>query len=170
MSSAPSNTRDEIGDLALGYAHAVDARDGAAFVDLWTADGMLHVHRGPGDAIATYAGSEELGAVPGRLARFEQTMHLVMNHTVEMHDETHATGTVYCVAHHVDGPQDLVMYIRYEDEYRKERARWRIASRDCRVQWIQQEPLTEGFADVAWPLAEGTRCARRSTSLNGSPS
>ena len=93
--------------MALGYAVAVDALDGAAFADLFTPDGELWVPRPGGDGTPAVcrAGRSRLEAIPSGLARYHATHHAVLGATYDVEDGT-ATGEVVGVAHHLGADPD----------------------------------------------------------------
>jgi ketosteroid isomerase-like protein len=128
--------RVELRALIDAYALALDERDVPALLSLFHPDAVLATHlpgEERGDPI--YRGTGEIGRVMDVLARFDETMHLMHNHTVVVAgDGGRATGLVLCVAHHLyeeDGaPHDLVMGIRYRDRYARDAdGRWKFADR-----------------------------------------
>lgn len=129
--------------LAVGYADACDRRDGSAFVGLFAPDAVLTVHHPDGSA-SVRRGRGELGEVPGLLARYTHTLHLLGQSSYAV-AAGRADGHVVCVAHHVRGPadrrEDLVMYIRYEDRYRRDGGAWRIAERHVHVLWTERHTV-----------------------------
>ena len=56
-------------------------------------------------------------------------------------DGDSATGTTYCIAHHLTGADDFVMHIRYEDAYVRTADGWRIAARNLRLLWTANLPV-----------------------------
>jgi ketosteroid isomerase-like protein len=140
------DTDDRVALRALveAYAFAVDGRDCAKFVDLFSDDATLGVYDVSGAATGSYAGRGELDQLPRRLERYDRTMHLVHNHDVQL-DGDEASGEVYCTAHHLSGAgpgaSDRVLTIRYLDRYRREPDRWRIRTREVRVQWLEERTV-----------------------------
>ncbi len=122
--------------LADQYARAVDRRDRAAYVGAFHPDGVLEIYRArqPDVLARRVNGHDELGRVTDAIARYERTFHLVGQSTYDV-DGDRATGEVYCIAHHLDGATDFVMYIRYEDEYTRRDGRWAIQVRRLRNEW-----------------------------------
>jgi len=136
----------ELRRLAEDYAFAADTRDADRFLSVFAADAELSVFESDSEAPAsTFRGHAELRAIPGVLARFVRTFHVIGNANYEI-DMSGARGYVYCIAHHlsVDGETstDTVMYIRYDDEYaRQSDDSWRIRRRAVRKQWVDVQPL-----------------------------
>src|SRR5690606_32856172 len=104
------------------------------------ADGaVMTIHRG--DKPSTITAPGDLERIPTGLARYDQTLHVIGNHRVEL-DGDDATGEVYCTAHHLTGTEDFVMHIRYDDRYRRTADGWRVAARDLRLLWTSTETVT----------------------------
>ena len=83
--------------------------------------------------------TRNLREIPHLIARYTKTFHFVGNHRIERAGDI-ATGEVYCTAHHLavepEGVRDHVMFIRYQDVYRRDSAgQWLIASRRLVVDW-----------------------------------
>ena len=133
--------------MALGYAAAVDALDGAAFADLFTADGELWVPRPGGDGTPTVrrAGRAQLEQIPSGLARYHATHHAALGATFDVDDGT-ATGDVAGVAHHLgaapddDGPGglDTIWYLRYADHYVRADGRWLLTRRALHLRAVEE--------------------------------
>jgi hypothetical protein len=136
----------EIQQLPARYALAVDSRDLDALVNLFAVDvdcGRWGVGR---EALkAFYASSKVLGG-------FYRSVHLVCGQTVDLLDEAHARGTVYCRAGHEDGAHWVEMAICYFDSYVLSEGRWCFQRRDEKhwysTDW-QQRPQGPKFQD--WP-------------------
>jgi hypothetical protein len=68
-------------------------------------------------------------------------MHMLGQSMYEQ-DGDRATGEVYCLAHHLDpalnGPSNYVMYMRYEDRYRRVDGQWRIETRRVNIDWTDR--------------------------------
>jgi hypothetical protein len=146
MTSPPESVREPLFELSRVYARAVDGRDATRFVSVFDPDATLRISA-TGDAstvVRTIRGHAELTAVPGALDRYERTFHLLGQASYER-DGDRANGEVYCVAHHLtvhgDRAEDRIMYIRYADEYRADRAGlWRIVDRLLQVDWTETRP------------------------------
>jgi hypothetical protein len=130
--------------LAAQYASGVDARDSERFVACFTDDATLDIFN-PWDApepVTAIRGHQELAEVPRRMDQnFPRTLHFVGQSTYEIGEGT-ATGEVYCIAHHFThnprGGTDYVMYIRYDDRYRKgDDGKWRFEARRVNVDWTE---------------------------------
>jgi hypothetical protein len=131
--------------LALSYAHYADRRQPDRLAALFEPDGMLRMIRRDDDGRPPESrGRSEISKAVARLRRFEATFHLVANHTIDITGDD-ATGEVYCVAHHVsadvDGRTDQVMYIRYQDRYRRHGEEWLFAERELHVDWTEKRVL-----------------------------
>ena len=143
---APVDPADRLALRALveGYACACDERDAETLRRVF-ADGATLTVQWPDRpaAVLTFPASAE--HVATSLAQYHRTYHFVGNHRVTV-DGDAATGTTYCVAHHVTGTgpdaHDHVMHIRYLDAYVRTDAGWRIATRDLHVDWTEDRTVT----------------------------
>jgi ketosteroid isomerase-like protein len=138
-----SATRAELRSLAEQYARGVDRRvDGDAFAALFLPDAVISIHD-PSETTEPrqVKGAERLARIPETIARYAKTFHMVGQSTYEIGDRE-ATGEVYCIAHHLTpdqhGGTDYVMFIRYEDTYRRDPdGAWKFAHRRLRVDWTE---------------------------------
>jgi hypothetical protein len=127
-------------DLAHRYALAVDRRDAAAIVPLFTADGAV---RGFGNNPIDYTGPERLGAMMADLAMFERTMHNVFNQLFARGADGTVTGLTYCIASHLlpgEAPVLVDMAIWYHDRYAEEAGVWKFAERRLEILWTENRP------------------------------
>jgi hypothetical protein len=145
-------TRDllELRRLVEAYAVAVDDGDGDGLARLFVTDGALLVFDADsGEQTYAYHGAAELALLPKELAEiYIRTFHLVGNVVCEIEGDT-ATGTPYCLAHHLRddgrGPQIVVMPVRYRDSYLRTPEGWRFVERLCTVLWRERR------APIQWP-------------------
>ena len=131
----------ELRELAHRYAFAVDRRDVAALVPLFTADGAV---RGYGANLIDYTGAARLAAMMDDLAMFDMTMHNVFNQLFERDGGADGDGTVsgitYCIASHLlpgDNPTLVDMAIWYHDRFALENGSWKFAERRLEVRWTE---------------------------------
>ena len=138
-----SAIRDELRSLAEQYARSVDRRDDVdAFVALFLADATITIHD-PSESTEPreIRGAERLARIPDVIQRYPKTFHMLGQSTYSIGDGE-ATGEVYCIAHHLTADQhggtDYVMFIRYEDTYRRDpEGAWKFAQRRLRVDWTE---------------------------------
>ena len=135
-----------IQQLPARYALAVDSRDVDALVQLFAVDvdcGRWGTGR---DALKAFYSSKNV------LSGFYRCVHLVGGQTIDLVDDSHATGTVYCHAGHEDGAHWVEMAICYFDSYVLSDGRWCFARRDEKhwysTDW-QQRPHGPDFQN--WP-------------------
>ncbi|MEU1370887.1 nuclear transport factor 2 family protein [Streptomyces sp. NPDC005803] len=119
--------RQEIGQIPIRYAIAVDSRDMESWVNLFVPD-VSAGRRGRGrEALRTY--------IDPMAAWFYRSVHLICGHQIDLGPDegadgpTTATGKVYCRAEHEVGDRWIVMAIRYDDVYRKVAGAWLLESR-----------------------------------------
>jgi uncharacterized protein (TIGR02246 family) len=145
MDPSEISDRLELQELAFAYAAALDERDAEAFAGLFTPDGHLGVYEpDPEQQLLGYDGRDEIRTAVALLDPYDETLHVMTNHRVVL-DGDDATGTVYCLAHHItvrDGARhNLVMTIRYHDRYRRSGGAWRFAHRKIVRLWNERRPV-----------------------------
>ena len=112
---------EAIRQLASRYALALDSRDVVAVAELFIPD----VAVGNGEF-----GREALARFFDRTMRpYGVTFHLIGNHVIDLVDEDHATGIVYCRPEHERGDLWVVMPMQYWDRYERRDGRWYFKSR-----------------------------------------
>ncbi len=133
--------------LAVVYARAVDRRDVDAFLSVFAEDATLAVFGRADDPEprSVRTGHDELAVIPGTgMDRYVSTTHLLGQSDYAI-DGASATGEVHCVAHHRTlgpAPSDRVLYIRYDDSYRRDGAGlWTITARRVLVDWAERRPI-----------------------------
>ncbi len=91
--------------------------------------------------------------------RYEATMHCVLNHAIEITDDSHATGEVYNITYLLraaDGGRQLdTWWGRYLDRYECRDGRWAIAHRVCVHEWTRTEPLAAAMPIEAQLFRQG---------------
>jgi hypothetical protein len=144
MAAPDPDTQLQIERLLYRYALGADQRDGALLAGCF-APGCRIV--GPG-----YELTGDLGAiiVAELTRRFAWTQHNVFNPLYELgggHGGNEATGTVNCIASHVELQPDgnalkHDWYIRYHDRLLRDGGEWRFAERRMDVRYIASGPVT----------------------------
>jgi hypothetical protein len=145
-----AEVHEALRSLAARYAAGVDRRQCDLFLSAFRPDATLAVHRpqaGPDDKPRLMRGHAEIGRVVELIARYPATFHLLGQSRYEVNGDR-AAGEVYCVASHYvpseQGDTNHVMYIRYEDEYRRDRGGpWMIERRDVRPDWTETRQVRE---------------------------
>lgn len=139
--------RDAIRDLPLRYAVAVDGKDLDAIAELFVPN-VDNGRFGPGrDGVRSFYDQA--------LRKFHCSMHLVANHVIDLGDEDHASGIVYCTAyHHVLDPEHWFdEALAYFDAYERVDGEWLFRRRRLRSWFRQYNGHPElGNARVASPL------------------
>ncbi len=150
MTGSVAEVHEALRSLAARYAAGVDRRQRDLFLSAFRPGATLAVHRpaaGPDDEPRLMRGHAEIGRVVELIARYPATFHLLGQGRYEV-DGDRASGEVYCVASHYipsdRGDSNYVMYIRYEDEYRRDRGGpWQIERRDVRPDWTETRQVRE---------------------------
>jgi uncharacterized protein (TIGR02246 family) len=132
-------------NLVESYASFVDGGEPERVAGLFTVDGQLVVALTAGaEPTNVRTGRGEIAAAIAALSRYWSTTHVVANVQVEISGDT-ASGTVGCIAHHIEGLEgtrrDRVLYIRYTDKYVRAEGTWRIAWREVKVLATENRPL-----------------------------
>ena len=134
--------RVELRDLVDAYAVAMDRCDTEAFHRQFTPDGRLVVLAvGRERPLATFQGPgiDGIGLIAIVMREvYVSTLHNVTTHTADV-DGDRATGTTYCVAHHVaaEAEADRLEFlgVRYAEHFVRTSDGWRFAQRDITRLW-----------------------------------
>jgi hypothetical protein len=117
-------SREAIRNLVARYAVLIDARDLDALTDLFVED--VRVSR-------EERGRPAMKALIDSLVRqFTTSVHFVGAQTLELIDDDHAEGVVYCKAEHEYGDEWIVMAIQYWDRYERRGGRWLFTGRQIK--------------------------------------
>jgi SnoaL-like domain len=141
----------DLAALSTAYFAATDALDHAQWASLFTSDGSFTaVYRLGEEPFFVAKGHDQLRSVLVNNEQFPRTFHMMGNHSFAVDGES-ATGTVYCMAHHLlpgdPAANSLVMLIRYWDEYALTSNGWRFQSRCAEQSW--QEIHSASLTSVA---------------------
>lgn len=139
--------RDEIRELAYRYALAIDSRDIETLVGLFVDD--VQVGR---DTVGRDALRENFEA---QLREVGITILFVGNHLIDLQDESHATGTVYCKNETQLGDRWIQQAIQYRDTYEKRGGRWLFVRRRHLLWYgseVGQNPLR--LEPANWPKSQ----------------
>ena len=135
---------EQIRALASRYAVAVDARDIEALVALFVDDVRVGRHRTGRDALA-----ESFRASLGAIG---PSMLHVTSQVVDLVDDDHATGSVYCLADVEEDGRMIRQAILYRDTYERRAGRWYFVRRIHELFYgvpLEENPLDQAPAD--WP-------------------
>lgn len=131
--------------LVDAYAVAMDDCDLEALASQFDSDGQLVVVAAGREkplAVLTGPGPEGIGAIALAMRDcYEHTLHNVTTHVAAL-DGDSATGTTYCVAHHVppDGGEVEFLAVRYAESFRRDQRGWRFARREVVRLWSGKTP------------------------------
>ena len=126
--------REAIRDVLVRYATAIDRRDGALLRAVYHANAtqLWGAHESPVDAF-----------VPGAmrlLERYARTTHQIANERIAI-DGDRARSECMCTATHrfADDPdRELVMQLRYLDDFERREGVWRITRRVAVHDWSRE--------------------------------
>jgi DNA-binding winged helix-turn-helix (wHTH) protein len=137
-----------IRELVEAYAHCADRRDAKGQMALFTEDTHFVVFMDaknpkPSQELRS---RDSLAPVFADLNQYAATMHFMGQSTIRLQASDHATGEVYCMAHHLTVERDkrglMVAALRYADAYVKQNGAWLFAERLLYVDWIEQRALS----------------------------
>jgi ketosteroid isomerase-like protein len=124
--------RDQIRQLAVRYALAVDGKDLDGIAALFAED-VSNGSYGSGRAGVRNFYDQAM-------RRFHCSMHLVANHVIDFDDDDHAHGVVYCRAHHhvLEPEHWFDKALAYWDTYERAGDDWFFQRRRLKS-WYHQE-------------------------------
>ncbi len=135
---------EEIRQLAYRYAYACDFRDVDLFRSLWAESTQATT-----DADIDARRAEELITEwPNR----GPSILMVCNHLIDLDDDDHAHGAVYCIVQAGWGDRFIDQSILYQDRYVRDSGHWKFAVRR-HLMWFGKERSTHPFHQPAanWP-------------------
>ena len=147
LSPQQAADRFAIRELVDAYAYCADRRDATGQMSLFTEDTDFLVYMDVSNSTPAQhiQGRAALAPVFDELNAYEATMHFNGQSTTEL-DGDHASGVVYCLAHHVkvDGSERSLMIaaIRYLDTFVKIDGSWLFAERRLYVDWLEERALS----------------------------
>lgn len=147
MTLAPAD-RLAVADLVHLYASAVDDRRFDDVAELFTETAELRLPDPPRsmEPVRRHHGRAGVRAAMAPLAAVARTEHAIVGEVYAAGDRPgYALGRITCIAHHWtlgDGdPTDLVWHLRYDDEYLRTPAGWRIHGRALTINAIETRPV-----------------------------
>jgi len=170
-----------LSDLVHLYASAVDDRRFDDVVELFTEKAELRLPDPPRalEPVRHHHGRDGVRAAMAALAAVTRTEHAIVGEVYAPGDDAdYALGRITCIAHHWtvgDGTiTDLVWHLRYDDEYSRTRAGWRIHGRALTINAIETLPVRRlrahppgGRAAAADPSTASTAPAPPETKPRG---
>jgi 3-phenylpropionate/cinnamic acid dioxygenase small subunit len=139
--------RTALTDLVHRYAAAVDDREFATVTDLFTERAELVLPEPPAalDPVHRHSGHAAIRAAVEAVAATIRTEHAIVGEVFDAgRQPDSARGRIACVAHHWsrhgDQLTDVVWHLRYDDEYRRSDAGWRITHRALTINAIETRP------------------------------
>lgn len=143
-------SHQQIQQLPIRYAIAVDSRDTDAWVNLFIED-VNCGRTGKGRAVLKTI-------IDPNIRTFYRSIHQICGHQIDFVDDDRATGKVYCRAEHEDGDQWVVMAICYFDQYERREGKWFFVRRQEKHWYstdVEQRPQGPNFQRWdKWPDAK----------------
>ena len=137
-----------VSDLVHLYASAVDDRRFDDVVELFTETAELRLPDPPRslDPVRRHHGRGGVRDAMSAVAAVARTEHAIVGEVYAAADDpNYALGRITCIAHHfsvADGQiSDVVWHLRYDDEYLRTRAGWRIHGRALTINAIETHPV-----------------------------
>ena len=142
--------RAALTDLVHRYAAGIDDRQFHSAAKLFTEDAELTLPEPPTtlDPVRRHRGHAAISEALAAVATTIRTQHAIVG---EVYDAGPRPGTargrIACVAHHWvhhdDQIRDVVWHLRYDDEYQRIDADWRICSRALTIDAIETRPARQ---------------------------
>jgi hypothetical protein len=137
-----------VADLVHLYAAAVDDRRFADVAELFTETAELRLPDPPRalEPVVVKRGKPGIGEAMEALRAVERTEHAIVGEVyAEGPESGYALGRITCVAHHwtrsAEQVTDVVWHLRYDDEYLRTPAGWRIHGRRLTINAIETRPI-----------------------------
>ena len=135
-------------DLVHRYAAGVDDRQFDSVTALFTDTAELMLPEPPAalDPVHRHCGHAAIRTAIAAVAATIRTEHAIVGEVFDAGlQPDSARGRIACVAHHWsqygDQLTDVVWHLRYDDEYRRTDAGWRIAHRVLTINAIETRPV-----------------------------
>lgn len=143
---------EDIRQLVARYAVAIDSRDLDALVALFVDDVQVGKDQRGRDALRAF--------FEGSLREIRRSILNVGTHVIDLVDDDHATGVVYCRGE-IEVPADeaagtgerwVVQAIQYRDDYERRDGQWLFVRRR-HLLWYGRDVGTSpiGLPPAAWP-------------------
>jgi hypothetical protein len=146
--SLNASDRLALADLVHLYASAVDDRRFDNVIELFTETAELRLPDPPRslEPVRHQHGHDGVRAAMAALKSVTRTEHAIVGEVYAPGDDAnYALGRITCIAHHwtadADQVTDVVWHLRYDDEYLRTRAGWRIHGRALTINAIETRPV-----------------------------
>lgn len=149
-----ADAAEQIRQAALRYCRGVDRLDAALMLSAY--------HEDATDDHGVFVGParELCDRVVRSHRRYASTMHCVLNHAIDLLDETHATGEVYNVTYLRTATDESELlhtwWGRYLDTYELRDHRWAITHRTCVHEWTESRTLEHAMPIDAARFRQGS--------------
>jgi SnoaL-like domain len=136
-----------LADVVHNYAAALDDRRFDDAVELFTQTAELRLPDPPAslEPVRHFTGHAAIRSALEAVADVLRTQHAIVGEVYSSRAADTARGRIACEAHHWtqhgEGVSDLVWHLRYDDEYVRTAAGWRIAVRALSINAIETRPV-----------------------------
>jgi ketosteroid isomerase-like protein len=142
--------RAALSDVIHRYAAGVDDRQFDAVAELFTDTAELIVPEPPAtlDPVHRHSGHAAIRTAVAAVSATIRTEHAIVGEVFDAGPQLDsARGRIACVAHHWsrhgDQLTDVVWHLRYDDEYRRTDAGWRITHRALTINALETRSVRE---------------------------
>jgi 3-phenylpropionate/cinnamic acid dioxygenase small subunit len=146
--------RAALADLVHRYAAGVDDRQFDSVAELFTDKAELMLPEPPAklDPVHRHCGRAAIRTAIAAVAATIRTEHAIVGEVFDAGPQPDsACGRIACVthhwSHHGDQLTDVVWHLRYDDDYRRTDAGWRIAYRTLTINAIETRPVRRVRSD-----------------------
>ncbi|HTH05097.1 MAG TPA: nuclear transport factor 2 family protein [Ilumatobacteraceae bacterium] len=130
--------REDIIDLAVRYAWALDSKNVDGLRDVFTADATAMLR-----GVECHGVDQIIARIGGSILRLDHTQHFISNHQIVVDGDT-ATHRCQLQSQHVragvDGGNNFIVGGYYDDRVVRTPDGWRIAHRLMRQTWTEGNP------------------------------
>jgi 3-phenylpropionate/cinnamic acid dioxygenase small subunit len=147
---ASADDRATLADLVHRYAATIDDRQFDLATSLFTADAELILPDPPAILVPVrrHQGRPAISRAVAAVAATARTQHAIVGEIYDAGvDADSARGRIACIAHHwashEDQFRDVTWHLRYDDEYHRAGAQWRIRRRALTIDAIEIRPVRQ---------------------------
>jgi hypothetical protein len=145
-----ADDRLALSDLVHCYAALVDERQFDSVAALFTDNAQLTLPDPPKnlEPVHPHRGHAAISAAVATVAATIRTQHAIVGEVYDVGPRPGtAGGRIACIAHHWiqhdDQIRDVAWHVRYDDQYQRVNAGWRIRNRSLTIDAIETRPVRQ---------------------------